>query len=84
MVKICKICDATDEDNSWFSNYYTCEDCEQILRLSKIYGISNLRQTLDNIYVRDKTPIENRTKKIKEEETYILRCKKKKEEKTTL
>ena len=84
MVKICKICDATTETESWFTNYYTCEDCEQILRLSKIYGISNLRKTLDNIYVRDKTPIENRTKKIKEEDTYNLRCKKKKEEKSTL
>ena len=75
---ICKFCLKKEENNSWFNNLNElCVDCKDILDLSKIYTIEQLKKTLFSVYVRDEVPVLNRTKAIKEQTEMVTRSKKK-------
>ena len=74
---ICKFCLKKEEDNSWFNHYDYCVDCKDILDLSKIYTMEQLKKTLYSVYVRDEVPVLNRTKAIIDKTEIMTRSKKK-------
>tara|TARA_R110002012_G_scaffold313750_1_gene525803 strand:+ start:76 stop:339 length:264 start_codon:yes stop_codon:yes gene_type:complete len=69
-MKICRFCQCTHEDNAWIFNSYDwlCEDCTKLKNLSRLHDMSILVSSLEEIFVRQQRPIENRIKRLKEEE----------------
>lgn len=60
----CTFCKSQTDDNGYFNHYGICETCERVQQLSNIYGMKQLLETLEIVYLRDPEPIANRTKKI--------------------
>ena len=79
-MKICTFCECSKEDNAWFRNTYElCEDCTKLKDLSKIHNMSILISSLEEIFIREQKPIENRIKRLKDEQSKpVTRSEKKK------
>ena len=68
-MKICSFCEAVEENNAWFRNTYElCDNCKKLKDLSRIHDMSILVSSLEEIFVREQRPIENRIKRLKEAE----------------
>ena len=64
----CVICNDSEE---WCSTINLCSKCESIRKIVAVYGVESVINTLEDVFVRTKEPIENRTKA--EEKKYNLR-----------
>jgi hypothetical protein len=84
-MKICTFCEFSKEDNAWFRNTYElCEDCKKLKDLSKIHSMNILVSSLEEIFIREQKPIENRIKRLKEEQSKpVTRSSKTSEKKKT-
>ncbi len=68
-MKICSFCECVEENGSWFRNTYElCDDCKKLKDLSRIHNMNILVSSLEEIFIRQQRPIENRIKRLKEEE----------------
>lgn len=63
----CSFCKSSNSavGTGYFNHYGLCDKCLKIQKLSDLYGIDTLVDSLETIYVRDKEPIENRVNAIK-------------------
>tara|TARA_R110002110_G_scaffold269201_2_gene484936 strand:- start:379 stop:627 length:249 start_codon:yes stop_codon:yes gene_type:complete len=63
----CFFCQSTNASagTGYFNHYGLCDKCKTIQKLSDLYGIDTLVNSLETIYVRDKEPIEQRVEAIK-------------------
>jgi hypothetical protein len=52
----CVLCGCKGDD-------YLCEQCKEIKKITDIYGVDTVYDTLKRVYIRDTKPIENRTEK---------------------
>lgn len=57
----CYLC----RNNEEWTRTGLCTECTAIKRIIDVYGVSVVKDSLHNIFVRDITPIENRTKQLK-------------------
>ena len=64
----CVICNDSEE---WCSTINLCSSCESIRKIVAVYGRKPVIKTLEDVFVRTKEPVENRTKA--EEKKYNLR-----------
>tara|TARA_R110001592_G_scaffold294772_3_gene564614 strand:+ start:270 stop:521 length:252 start_codon:yes stop_codon:yes gene_type:complete len=56
----CHLCGNTEE---WCKDGYNlCAKCTEVKKIVAVYTIESCLKTLKDVYVREKTPIENRTK----------------------
>lgn len=60
----CSLCREQCEEYVVFQSH--CSVCEQIRRIISLYDKEQILDTLRCVYLRDETPIANRTKKIVE------------------
>lgn len=67
-MKICSFCECVEENKSWFNTYELCDDCQRLKNLSRVHAMNILVSSLEEIFVREQKPIENRIKRLKEEE----------------
>ena len=63
----CSFCKSSNSavGTGYFNHYGLCDKCKVIQKLSDLYGIDTLVNSLETIYVRDKEPIDLRTNAIK-------------------
>lgn len=55
----CHLCGGEE----WCRNGFNlCGKCMEIKKIVAVYNVDDVLKTLKDVYVRDKTPIENRTK----------------------
>ena len=50
----CYMCNASADD-------YYCGDCKRIQKIIELYSVETVRKSLDEIFIRETTPIEKRT-----------------------
>ena len=58
----CQLCPSSNNEYCYVSRY--CSKCIELKNIIKIYGIDEVLDKVKTIYVRDKKPLENRTKTI--------------------
>ena len=61
----CSLC-ANPDESCYFSPF--CSKCLELKKIIDLYGIDQINDSLKCIYVRDKTPINNRTEAVKNNE----------------
>ena len=52
----CMLCGCDGSD-------YLCDKCKEIKKITDIYGVDTVYDTLKRVYIRETKPIENRTEK---------------------
>tara|TARA_R110000764_G_scaffold19599_4_gene51268 strand:- start:5272 stop:5490 length:219 start_codon:yes stop_codon:yes gene_type:complete len=55
----CHLCGNPEE---WCRSKNLCSKCIEVKQIVAVYDIDSVLKTLKDVYVRDKSPIENRTK----------------------
>lgn len=56
-------CHMCGNEEEWCSRGFNlCGKCMEIKKIVAVYNVDSVLKTLKDVYVRDKTPIENRTK----------------------
>ena len=58
----CQLCPSSNGEYCYVSRY--CSKCIDLKNIIKIYGIDEVLEKVKTIYLRDKQPLENRTKTI--------------------
>jgi hypothetical protein len=66
-MKICSFCDTCDDNESWFNTYQLCDDCKKIKDISRIYSMESIVHVIEQIFVKEKKPIDSRTQAISKE-----------------
>ena len=85
MVKICNFCECVEEDGAWvYNTYKLCPACEKLKNISRCYSMDLIVEKVEQIFIRDKKPIENRTEAIAKECLLKLRNGKKVEKATKM
>ena len=60
----CTLC-ANEDESCYWGNF--CSKCLKLKKIIDLYGIDNINESLETIYIRDKEKIENRSKLLAKE-----------------
>ena len=76
----CVLC-ANEEESCYWGNF--CSKCIKLKKVIDLYGIDNINDTLDTVYLRDKDKVEKRANVLKNNDGVKTRqmCKTKQEKK---